>query len=132
LKKYKEISVDLTWQATLRDGSTVNQFNGDGTKNKPRSLNPDTLSRFTLLDQEGEAVVSFPLDPEKRLFWRMRVKLGVGNNTRERTYLTGWRQKHNGKVTRQIYVVDSKGNVKQHKKWTKHLYPPNFRLEEEV
>lgn len=131
LQFYKEIGKHVTWQATYSDGAIVNQYNVDGSKNIYNNLKRDGLANFSLIDDDGNRVISVDLEPGKVFFWRMRVALHPSAQKRERVHLVGWR-KSNG--TQQINVLFSDGKAKTFKRWqqSQWLYEPNWRLQEEV
>jgi len=127
---YKETSVSLHWQAAYEDGTVLNQYNEDATKNSYNDLNRDGLETFSLLDDQDNVIVTVELEPNCVLFWRMRVALHPSGRTRERVHLVGWR-KADG--TEEINLVLQDGKVRKYKKWNPNsqwLYEPIWRSQE--
>jgi hypothetical protein len=124
-KEYKEVSAGLTWRAVCPD-KVINQYNADGTQNSYDGLERSRMTAFALVNGNGAVLVTVPLNATRKLFYRMRVALFVGSHSRERIYIVGWQSLSN----RQIWVVDSVGQVKMFKDWiekSQWLYPPHFR-----
>lgn len=85
--------MNLRWKANYIDGTSLSQFNQDGTENKYKDIDRYNLSSFSLINQQGKTVYRVYLQQNQRLIFRRRNFIQL-NNTQERhtIYLVGWQQ----------------------------------------
>jgi hypothetical protein len=114
----------LCWVAVYSDGSTLSQYNGDGSENKYADIDRPRLVEFRLMEierlDEQERPVFFDgrphvlrhaliLDPGQRLIYRRRTQIQVSGKTRV-FHLVGWQMTVEGHNVQSItYVPDCEG-----------------------
>ena len=82
------------WQAIYNDGTTLPQYNEDGSENRYTDINRDTLTQFILFRYTRPKLV-IHLDSHKKLIYRMR-RAENDRGVQEVVYLVGWQEKRNG------------------------------------
>lgn len=125
-----------TWQAEYSNGSILNQYNDDGSKNSYRQIERKGLKTFSLLSVEsGETTVTIELSPKKRLIWRMRTAKNLYNGTEIRVYIVGWQQKVRGRNEQEIHCVFPDGRVETLDRFRENhpwAYPVQFNDAEKL
>ena len=82
----------LTWIAIYNDGTTLPQYNADGTENKYTDIDRGRLSKFCLVDPTtGNPRVILNIDPARgqKLVYRLRTAINLAGE-RKRMHIIGW------------------------------------------
>lgn len=100
----------MQWIATYTDGSTLSQYNEDGSENAYKDIDRERLHSFALLTAEGRTVLVLMLDPGQRLIYRKRhrIVMGVSHHV---IWLVGWQQTIAGQNVQSIAYVGETGSI---------------------
>jgi hypothetical protein len=125
--------MQTSWLAIYIDGTTLQQYNADGSENKYLNIERDKLKQFVLL-RDNEPKVVIHVDQNKKLIYRMRT---AANNKGiiERVYLAGWQQRTNGMNTQMISFLFEDGHIEIVDKFRENhpwFYSVNFIAEERL
>jgi hypothetical protein len=113
------MSTMIMWAVAYNDGTTVYQYNEDGTENKYRDINRDKLVEFTLLRVllvEGKPDLHHPpfpvrfslwLEPGQQLIYRRRTQIAQESGEITVIHLVGWQQKVAGITSHDDQIVQS-------------------------
>jgi len=86
------------WKAIYKDGTSLEQYNDDGTENKYSSIDRNNLSQFILIQNHIPKVV-IHLREGQKLIYRRRVAMpitGINAFKSQAVYLAGWQENRNG------------------------------------
>lgn len=123
----------MEWLAIYNDGTTLPQYNEDGTENKYTDIKRDELIGFAL-SHNKVAKLALHLDPNKKLIYRKRVAKKF-SGAEEAVYLCGWQELVEGKNRQCLCAVFEDGHIEVldgFKEGTQWFYPVIFRPEERV
>jgi hypothetical protein len=117
----------MKWIAHYNDGTTLAQYNEDGSENRYQDINRDKLIAFTLWN-DNKLSLALHLQPGQRLIYRKRVEKKSGEPD-IMVYLAGWQQTVNGENVQSIAYVTQGGEIhlagafKEDHPW---FYSPEF------
>lgn len=125
--------MQVEWLAVYNDGTTLSQYNENGSENKYIDIERSTLIQFVLLC-DGTPKVVVHLDQNKKLIYRIRT---AANNKGviERVYLVGWQERSNSVNTQMISFLFGDGHIEivdrfyEDHAW---FYSINFIVEERI
>lgn len=125
-----------SWKAVYRNGSVLEECNGDGSKNRYGDIDRKRLCQFQLVAGDGKPKIVVHLSRGQQLIYRMRVACPIGKPwLRERVYIVGWHENRGGVNMQQITVLFEDGHVEvldRFREDTKWFYPVNLRPEERM
>lgn len=105
----------MTWLAQYNDGSSLPQFNPDGSENNYADIDRQRLAAFSIVKDNAPAIVVH-LDPGQRLIYRRRVaKHGNGQETV--VLLVGWQATVNGRNVQSIAYVYPDASIHMAGEW---------------
>lgn len=81
----------LYWVANYKDGEKFEQFTPDGLERRYADIDREKLVRFDMVDKDTKkAIYSVYLREGKRLIYRRRTLVPIGQQARVTIYLVGW------------------------------------------
>ena len=103
----------MQWEAQYKDGTSLPQYNADGTENRYADIDRSRLEAFSLVRADGSIALHLVLDPGQRLIYRLRVEQSTGPaSSKIVVYMAGWQQTINGQNIQSIaYVREDGGTV---------------------
>ena len=121
---FTEQGAKLHWEALYDNGTSITE----GTR-KYADLPRYGLVSFSLLEEDDSPKVVIPLNPDRTLFYRMRVNLHFTGKS-ERFYIAGYRTKHDKMY---LEVVYPDGTVETFNSFEDaRLHPIEFWKQEKV
>lgn len=111
----------MNWVSRYNDGTSLPQYNEDGSENKYSDIDRQKLSSFELTKRVGELAFCLHLDPGQRLIFRRRVMKRSGY-TDMVVYVVGWQMNVNGKNVQSIAYLTEKGEIHMAGAW-KETHP---------
>lgn len=117
----------MGWKVEYSDGSSLAQYNEDGTVNTYRDIDREKLVSFSLSVFNNTYTVS--LEDGRRLIYRQRVKVSPGKPD-EVIYLLGWQKTVRGENIQSILFI-SKDEVISAGRWGQGMFsaPAFFEYE---
>ncbi len=100
----------MFWRAVYKDGSVLNQYNGEGKPNGYENIDRKKLLQFQLL-KEGKVFFSLILESGQRLIFRRRVFQNL--NKTNHVFLVGWQKDGNQAIS---YLFED-GSIIMAGKW---------------
>ena len=91
---------NTSWEAVYDNGTSLSQFNPDGSENKYVNIDREKITQFVLY-RNGKPAVVIHLNRNKKLVYRMR-RAQDNHGNQEAVYLAGWQEKRNGKNVQMI------------------------------
>jgi hypothetical protein len=83
----------IQWVAAYSDGTSLKQYNADGTENRYPSIDRSKLESFAI-QKDGHVLLRYHFDhPDQRLIYRRRVFMLAGQPQPVVFYLVGWQRK---------------------------------------
>jgi len=98
------------WKAFYIDGTSLPQFNKDGTENKYLDIRRDELSKF-ILYQDDKPKVVIHLDKNKKLICRKRIAMNMFSKIKEIVWLVGWQERRRGVNVQSLSFLFEDGRV---------------------
>lgn len=102
----------MQWVAYYSDGSSLPQYNADGSENKYQDIDRSRLESFALW-QDSTKVFHLHIEPGQRLIYRRRVEMPQGTSV----YLVGWQQTVGTENIQSIAYVFPNGSVELAGRW---------------
>jgi hypothetical protein len=100
----------MKWIANYNDGTSLPQFNEDGTENKYIDIDRSKLSSFDMV--EDKLILSVILErPTQKLICRRRVCVDLFGNFKSAIWLVGWHENIGGKSIKSICYIYSDGHI---------------------
>ena len=110
----------MLWRAVYKDGTFLDQYNGEGKPNGYENIDRENLLQFQLLKEE-KVFFSLILEPGQKLIFRRRVFQNV-KETRH-VFLIGWQKDGQQAIS---YLFED-GSIIMAGKWTEKLFSaPNL------
>lgn len=125
--------LNTEWQAIYTDGTTLPQYNEDGSENKYTAIERDRLIQFIIYRYTRPKLI-IHLDRHKKLIYRMR-RAENDRGEQEAVYLVGWQEKRNGYNIQSLSFLFEDDHIevvdgfKEDHPW---FYSINFLSEEQV
>jgi hypothetical protein len=95
----------IQWVAGYSDGTSLTQYNADGTENRYPSIDRSKLKDFSLF-RDGVLLIRYHFDhPDQRLIYRRRVFLMPGEAEPRVFYLIGWQRNVKGENVQSISLL---------------------------
>lgn len=123
------------WRAVYRDGSTLSQFDSDGSEHIYTEIDRSRVAMIQLV-KDGEPVFFMSLQKGQCFFIRQRVAIGLDGRELRRVWVVGWRQKTGfilKKMVIKVYFIFADGRVVSRDNFKpdhRLYYPIKFRPEE--
>lgn len=84
---------NLYWVANYEDKTKFEQFSPDGKERRYADIDREKLVRFDMVDKDtNKAVYSVYLREGKRLIYRRRTLVPIGQQARVTIHLVGWQE----------------------------------------
>lgn len=100
----------MDWVARYNDGTSLSQYNEDGSENSYFDIDRRKLSSFELTNSAGGFLLCLHLDPDQRLIFRRRVMKRSGYADVV-VYLVGWQMSLGGRNVQSISYLTEKGEI---------------------
>ena len=103
----------MEWEAVYNDGTSLSQFNEDGSENKYTDIKRGQLSRF-IIYHGAVPLLIVHLDGNKQLIYRRRVAmhlLGSKAGSSDVVILAGWQENRRGVNVQCLCFVFEDGHV---------------------
>ena len=98
----------MSWTANYSDGTTLKQYNADGSENTYNDIDREKLVSFSLFVFGRNYILD--LDTERRLIYRKRTKVS-STGKQEDIYLLGWQKTVKGENIQSIMFIGEDGVV---------------------
>jgi len=121
------------WLAIYNDGTTLPQYNEDGSENKYTDIKRDKLTQFIIYRYTCPKLIMH-LDSHKKLIYRMR-RAENDRGEQEVVYLVGWQEKRNGYNIQSISFLFEDDHIEVVDRFNENhpwFYSMNFLSEEQV
>jgi len=122
------------WKAIYGDGTSLSQYNADGSKNGYRDIDRSKLVCFALLQVNSDKpIVVLHLSLGQRLIYRRRVAQNVNTGEKTAVYLAGWQETVQGRNVQMICFVFEDGHIEVRNGFDENhpwFYSVNFLPEE--
>lgn len=121
------------WMALYNNGTSLIQYEQDGTENKYTDITRNKLIQFILFRADKPLVV-IHLDSNKKLIYRMRRAMN-NKGYEEVVFLAGWQESTNGRNTQMIMFLFEDNHIEiVDRFYEDHLwfYSSNFLPDEKI
>lgn len=92
----------MQWKAYYKDGSDLSQYNADGSENKYKNIDRESLSHFVLFEGKDVRFACY-LHKDQRLIFRRRTYLR--GDEKAVIYLVGWQMTVGGRNIKSIAYI---------------------------
>lgn len=116
------------WKAIYLDGSSLNQYNEDGSFNKYTDIDRSLMEFFEFYGEKG-LILRVHLGDNKRLIYRRRVTQDALRGIIGVVYLVGWQKTIGSENVQSICYIFEDGHIEMAGKWdgdSPFAYAPNL------
>lgn len=97
------------WRAIYKDGTSLPQYNVDGSENKYADIDRTKICAFEFY-KDGKLILVLDIAPGARLIYRKRVEQSSGGESLN-VYLIGWQKTVEGRNVQSIACVPEYNDV---------------------